>query len=1105
MRKFCMNKFCLMVVGTLLALPFNSCQDDDFGVETVEEGLPAVVNLKINAGDMDLRSRSIADDDAQNRYCANLWIGIYSSETGKIIGHYYFEDVANTAEVEGEYYKLAIKTESANKVYIVGVANDDVNDGVPSVKSYSAKSRTTLHEMLDDADTFEKFKQVCVLRPDAHDVNVYANTLTMSGWYSASSADAADPSKMAPVNISPGIVDLPGAVYLRRVISYNKFNIYPGDENINLTVNSWQVFNVPAGCYLLEQDGNAGDNYNGNESFYNTSNVSRLFSRATDDSGTSGSSFEFYQLENKHNATPYEKSGDEWAGINSEVTSPQALYNQRESEYKQDGETEGTLDNTGIYRSLVNLAGTNMENNYASYVVVNASLDYYIDGTLANTNPQEADPVPSTTPGAIHRTANVNYTIHLGWCKKIADDGFEEGDAEDFNCYRNTKYTYNVYIKGVKDVVVEAHKDGETAPGTDGWVEDETGEYKRLDCHYCEFNIALTDKERDGLAYRITAPYGDTYYYYSRDKDGNVEKTEGINEELYNWIKFKPTTGKDVLAKYDGGKDLWTFNDMCSPTAKTNPADPDEDGNKWYTVFIDEYVYHFDDKGGVESSWPYYADKDDRVAEFIMTHTVSTDQKSTYSYCKYAFSQRSIQTFYKSVAEGEDALGVEHEEETYCMNMNWTCISGGWSNERLCGKYDLKNGRYDIFLYLDENRKSRKWSDYIDETTPCIVNEDTGNGCYHPDHQYPVYVPNDKTSKSCSGDQNGCNASPKDSRAFVGQSICMNRNRNSTDGDDIIDTDVKWYLPTSAQYIQIAIAQNEMVSPFIKFTDIDVDYFYNKLVSDGERQGIDMYHYMTADFQYYWAEQAVNTGDNVFKGWWPPHSQAYTARCVRNLGTNLSKPTKDVPEIDYAFEYDANTMTFTQGEYKDETLRGYNPGFIPSHDFVDPSARPYKKFEAARHICKNITGTYMSFNENGRAQYRKSGMATDLENKIMCWTKSLDNNEICGQYTQETDKSDLGTWRVPTAYEMALMWIEGLPQDTENLEAGYVSDLGENNSYFLSGTHDYFYTQTNSLVSTATYRQKYLGYNDRSDREVPALDAMDEQANFRLRCVRDVR
>ena len=66
----------------------------------------------------------------------------------------------------------------------------------------------------------------------------------------------------------------------------------------------------------------------------------------------------------------------------------------------------------------------------------------------------------------------MTYRIYLGYT--ATDDPVNDYDIE-----RNVHYTYNVTIKGMNDLVVEAQSDKdaeeEPAPGVEGWCMTPTG------------------------------------------------------------------------------------------------------------------------------------------------------------------------------------------------------------------------------------------------------------------------------------------------------------------------------------------------------------------------------------------------------------------------------------------------------------------------------------------------------------------------------------------------------------------------------------------------------------------------------------------------------
>lgn len=1117
----------------LLSTISYSCQDDlELSPRTgkVIEGEPAEVQLTVKLTDMTELSRAVMDDGNDN-YVNDIWVGMYKfDEKGNFVKRIYsgVTDVsANTEEAEKSYeMTLYLNTESAQYVRIVAVANLSACEGLASING-DAANPTSLEDLLEAADTYDKFEAICAMRPDAKDVNYYVNMFPMSGWFQKD-RPGIDATNVPYVAIYPELNKLDpnedGVIWLQRVMAYNKF-IVTSDPYITFNLKTWQVYNVPAGSFLMEQSGNACDEYTGKTAVYNTSNISHSFeSEITEGDNysytTTGKSFEFFMMENKHTATGYAVNGTDYCGIkttdsdgNSLTTSE--MYNDREREYKAAANSDGYTLNEGVYKSLVSFKDYNdgnLTNNNATYVELTADIDYYILDTPGNrANPDAAEACsPTETKPKIHRTATVTYTIHLGYC----EGRNEAGDAttatvKDFNCRRNGKYTYHVYVKGVKNIVVEARNDNEAQSGAEGNVEDAYGDVETLDSHYCEFNICLTDEERAHLGYRITAPYNgvDYHYFRMRDpvtnelKDGPVDN-DCIDPELYSWVYVKPTTGKSVLAtwgtdgteKYATDNDingLWTLEQLCNPDKYPNENAEDSDGNKWYTVFIDEYTYTFDDKDGKETSWYKYTNQNDRKVELINNLDKSSDNQSGYTFCKYVFAQKSIQTFYKGLKEGETALGVEHTDETYCLNYNFDAYCGSErvessNNVITAYHYDPINARYEQYRYL-KDVKSNSWENVIQETVPDQVYAGTNQGCTHPAADYPVYQPvmgYDTTTGS---------PSPDDSRkALNANTVCMNRNRD-LDGDGEIDVnEQRWYLPTSSIYIQIALGQAELPDPLIRFTDYPRDLFAEGRARDDDRWGTYIFHYITSDMQYYWAEQGVSIGDKPINTsqWAPGPSQTYTVRCVRNLGANpANTPTWMTAEIGAAYTYSAEDRTFTQEKFTDYSLRGYSNAAIPANDLAETGSRPYYKFE---YSSKVVSGSddYVSFSPG--LSIKATGSNTwELRNGE--WTKSLAINGICGQYTEKTsnyNNKTHGEWRVPTFYELGLMYLEGIPQ--------------ADNAYFISSTHEYFYSY-DSFKNT-TYRQEFMGYNNYFDRKVPARDIYKDGADhIRLRCVRDVK
>jgi hypothetical protein len=320
---------------------------------------------------------------------------------------------------------------------------------------------------------------------------------------------------------------------------------------------------------------------------------------------------------------------------------------------------------------------------------------------------------------------------------------------------------------------------------------------------------------------------------------------------------------------------------------------------------------------------------------------------------------------------------------------------------------------------------------------------------------------------------------------------CMNRNRD-LDGDGIISQkELRWYLPTGNEYVQLSICQNELKSPLIAV----LLHNKNEFAISGETdrtliKRMTPYHYATSDNRYFWAEEIGSLGDRPFGHMQPNKQMCYALRCIRNLGANpATTPTKE-NEIHKPYSYDSGTLTFTQDRFSDVSLRSYVGTYILPHDVGSETARPYKQFKEARNFCKNITDEgLLSVNGSGVVQWID---ANDEGTKTYHWYQSLMHNGICGQYYENSDKSDKGTWRVPTLVEMGIMYTE------KTLGGCY--QLSCSRSHFLVFNGEYGYT----AGYTDAFPYEFFGYHAGDDLLKKSV-MMNAPGSIHVRCVKDVR
>jgi hypothetical protein len=1115
----------LKIALTTVACAFatTSCQDDLwFGNDGPEEGQPATITVGIQVTDMDEKTRSIIDEDARN-YCNNVWVGVFrvSSDASKN-GERIFSNVYTTEpssrqeEMETNYglNEFEIETESGN-ARIVAIANVDNEQASETPDG----GRESLRTALGNAKTWEQFKQIIVHKDNVGDATIRTGTLMMYGYYEdADNSNITSDDETTIVPVQKGENKMAGAIHLRRLTSYNKVNISAGD-NITMTLDTWKVGNIPTDSYVFDKNtGNAGSLVSSDP--YGESTETHIFTlnEKTQDDEKDSYSFEFYQYENKHTACAYADLGDgDYVGIKNG-------YADREREYKNaitpaNATYDPDQENTSIYKSLVADKSGSLDNNNASYFVFTADLDYYIEDTQENRdNPGLAKAVPYDAGKAlIHRTASATYTVHLGYC-----DGDDElTKAKDFNCLRNTKYTYNIRVLGVNKIVVEAKREGEVQPGAEGTVLDDYGDYVPMDAHYCVYNIGLTNYERAHMKYRVNAPYNGTTYTFNSEN----YKTSWEDDQLYTWIKIKPTTGKDVLAKYkenENDNNLWSLHALLDvegyPWANwsindkgelsTSNEDKTIDDDKtvhYYTVFVDEYVYHKtlegESEGDLESLWYTYVNQDDRTVQLYTNMDHARDGESDYTFCKYTIAQKSIQTYYKYDASNpeDEVLGVEHTDENYGLNYSWLDLTNGNKTDQYYGhdRYFLSanNGRWNNLLYIQTRDSiysydgtSYDWDQYVRWTTPDYIAAGSISdfSLSHDAVLYPVPLFKDL------GGSNSNHWSTQ-SEIHRANAACMNRNRDLNGDGKITADELRWYLPTGNQYIQISIGQLEMRSPLIDVMSLSKDLFQigeNRGRTD--RLNKNQYHYATSDDMYFWAEEVGSLGDRPY-GSQGEKQLALSVRCVRNLGANPKILEDNETEIKKPYEYNAEDNTFTQSRYTDNALRGYVGTYILPHDAGSEESRPYKKFKMASKDCKNITDEgYLSVGSGGVISFVN---ASDEGTKTYRWYESLIHNGVCSQYYENSDKSDKGTWRVPTIREMGLIYSEGLMT-----------------THYMSSSRAHF-TVLKQASSTTGYIEGYkadmpyefLGYRDGQDKLIKQDNMMNVSGDLHVRCVKDVK
>lgn len=1033
-----------MILIILTGLTMMSCQDDlNLNLSSnVIEGEPASISFKINVPEMTVKSRSMIEDNAASEV-NSLWIGVYTADGQRICSKLY-PNLGSIAHPTWEDITLNEEDGvTSGRRRIVAVANVTRNFGITDNQDMIAKlsltQRVYLSELLEAADTWDKYKSISTTVTDLSAESqepALAGNLVMSGLYHSSKTE---PDSWVDydgfIDIQPGKNGtLAGGVHLRRTISYVRFNLRSeapdGYENFVVTPTSWSVKNVPVITYLYETTDNAADNstFLNLKRNYKNYDISNTFER---DNEANTYYFDFYQLDNKHTGTANK-------------------YNEREAESK-----DNNL-NTGYYTALDD-KGQN-----ATYVEFTADISY----TFTEDNIK------------ISRVAKARYVVHLGYL----DD-----DAKDFNLYRNSRYTYNVTIRGVDNLIVEANREGDTN-GVEGEVFDTYQNTIELDSHYCTFNIRLTNAERSALSYIITAPYGDEVKRITSESSRAAQD----DNRFFNWIRFKPAPDQNddqILAVYKTSADdnsQWTLNqlaDLAHYSGDYNKNGNINDKTEYlYTVFVNEYVYPSETDETIDDpSWWNYVDKDNRVIwlHFDQSET-SNDQESIYGRAKYMISQKSIQTYY-STEDGSRAntiLGVEHLNESYGLNLrfNATAPTDGWNPD---------NGRWNTWYYV----KGLKWSEVAalgtgsqNERTVRVANSPAITQGKDPEKRaattYPVFQLVSTNGTHTSYDPN------TNDEVYEVLSACMSRNRD-LDGDGEIDAnEVRWYLPALGKYARIVLGRRSLESPLFDPSKTDLSLFpFRDQNGNTVDNDYNSFHFASSDNKVLWAEEGFSIGNStVNSGQW---NYAWQIRCIRNLGNvDLTEVYDDDP-VDIAYERDVANRIITMRYYDRANYRSPENRSLPAHVITSDYNQPAYQFEYAKDDCSGITDGIMTIEANS---YNLTNFSESN------WLTSVNNNSICSKYNQDDEAnnypSNRGPWRVPNQKEITI--LRRYEENIFTYDYNTVTQWPSSSMGVLPGDKRFTYATYNNLAEESHYWTNTM-----------AVYGGDRNP-IRVRCVRDV-
>lgn len=1083
-----------IALAVIVFVLLSSCREESFDMpDYTVTGEDVTVDLKINIPEMQKQTRAVITEYNLN-YVEDLWIRTYSASTGLATSKWVkLNPGTHTTEPDlSENVDISIDTQSGY-TYIIGVANVS-NLGVTKD---NPEEQRPLSELLENADTWEDFINIAVVSPSKFaNVNAPAIPLPMAGCYvpdtPGSHSHASNISEWQKLDFQSYFIPtqknkvmLPGAIHLRRLVSHVTFNFKVGDPNLDLSVNSYKVFNVPKYSWLYERP---------------TENGSELMKANFGDYATDSSDAEKYYSDIEQYPSQYiidskDENGDDiktfnfWLGENKHTGLESCrTYVDRDKRSSSDG---------ALFTSLTGDVWT--PNNMASYVLVSCTLDYGNNSLNVNDKGEQEE-----GGSEVYRTGNAEYLIHLGYINQVADD---------FNTYRNGEYTYNVTVNGLENIRVDAFRENEFF-GEEGIVNDLFNETIELDAHYHAFNIYLTQAELEAkdFGFIITTYRSGQQFTFDESSTFDFENASDDEAELYNWIELRATTDEKTLAEYKSryappttGKVTFMLAELTNGWSSMTQRMRSDTG--WYTVFVNEYTYEPIYKGtddyadeSLNDKWRSYVNQNPRRFYIKVTKSQSADDNSVYARSKYGVTQQSMQIYYSTQGNLSTALGIERVNETEGLNMR-SGTSFGTS---------ASNGRYNIAQWLsgsntnlsinNTNQNSRpQWDSFVKHTKVMQIGAVIGvraqNGPDLPERTIasgnPVKLPklgNYSGTKSATfSDPQGSN----DEDNFIeAMNACMSRNRDNNGNGRIEPEELRWYIPAMGKYLRILLGSSSLSQPLMDYESVsqlpkkgtEAAWLTTESTNPVINDYISRYMFFASNGaatsnsnnNVLWAMEGMSTSTWAqANSWGGGYTNPWQVRCIRNLGTNLNTIT-DEEKVAMAYVFDASNRTVEMTYYDRMSIRsnpvngnGTGSGMMPVHLTTSDYNMVYNKFE-----------------------YYSEDITVPTDNKTLIGLESYINSNPCGVY----NTSSKSGWRVPNQKELAIL-------------RNYGNILTGNDYSWLTCTASYFNMQTGVGGSYTNGENYFLAMlSARGTLLTPDRGSLGNINAFtmRVRCVRDV-
>lgn len=606
------------------------------------------------------------------------------------------------------------------------------------------------------------------------------------------------------------------------------------------------------------------------------------------------------------------------------------------------------------------------------------------------------------------------------------------GRNDNFSVRRNSKYYYSITVAGVNSIIVEATTNIENQPGAEGDIMKSTNNVYNLDAHFETVMLKLDKKKFETYSFLVVTPYGT---YTQQVQDGTHADPDAEAQYLA-WVKFGAPESSTAFKSYPGDTSPQLVNIyelMNEINDYVGSAQAPAGG--WH--FIEEggslYVTAYVDE--------YYYEKEKDLTKFInapdrrlalstMT-SQSADKESTYTESPiFAINQKSIQSIFVLDGSVTRPFGAETYEETpdAVLSSSGAGVEPSVSNEPR-PNWGWRNLWEQLHGYNVSDHDDTKWATFVNASK---------NGHF--------------TSNAEKGDELTFNKSLQSGYQYALYQ-CFTRNRDE-DGNGVIDVgEMKWYLPAVDECMAFWYGASAL-SDQVKFNNT-ATYFTST----------------NSTFRTWWALEGSATGgykDNDAPG------GKQRVRCIRTIG-NFGQDwgVKDNEVSASIVDYDEDNHIIHMHNMGENTIRTalsqkgeYNP-----HDYLSTENKLPEAFQFA----------------NNDLSYR-NGWTTK---NTFSYNEVLTGDVCQRHYSEATDKSDLGQWRIPNQRELSLI-----------------------HRYFRSGNVEDSSNLTDLTAARSTYPRKldngqevqalFFVQTGNPDFITTTWERDQTNMNFKIRCVRDV-